>query len=193
MLQLLGRGKVDFSEFKIESNLHDNSIVFEIENVRHDLAPHGFAINIKTSKEDFFEKLKENKYFLEQYDEETMVFYKNKENNSCYFVIQKMGDIYQCTDTDIDISGTYYIIDFPFYVLEHWQATLSQDLKIKCNFEYIKSFYQKMAYIVEEEGEDYILIKSGYRYMAGQTPAASLIRIDKTSEDTIIFTEVLRE
>lgn len=189
-----GCAKPKYPDFKIQGN--GINFVYKIENERLDHNPYSFVIRIFISKDVFFDQLKSNQYFVEQYNDKTMVFFKSINNKSAYFTITKRSindNSYSCRGENLSLydDTTSLNIAFPCYVLKNGNALFNEDIETDCNFDYIKSFYQRMENIVVQEGDDHIIIKSYSYYYDDSMFSDNNIKIEKKGEDTIVITKAV--
>ena len=174
-----------YPDFKVINN--GISFVCKIEHKRTNSYQSGLTFIVDKLKEDFFNELENNQYYIERFNDNTLVFFKKIEQLSSYFVIEYNANngSYCCLSANIGINGDKNIeIDFPYFVLDETSIELTKDCKINCDFDYLKAFYQKMPEITVEQSEDYITIKTYNEY----TFEENNICIEKINTDTISFT-----
>lgn len=202
-------------DFKVISTFRNVPFVYTIKHdtggMRYPSSGYLFGINI--NKEEFFNNLKDNQYYQETYDENTVVMFKSLRGNSAYFVfkyVQEANGLYKynCTPAEASIDSSEEFIgsiDFPFYVIQSGNR-LSPETAINCDFEYILNFYSNLPDIVQETGEDFIVIsvqtESYYVYTDTSLPedsgmtklwqeyTPSSVRIEKKDDNTITVSTV---
>ena len=201
-----GNKPIKYDDLEIKSSLHDINFVYDIENERPDKNPDYIIMKINKDKEEFFEEVKSNQYYLERYND-TVIFYKTIDNKSAYFIIKYYRFLnglheYIC----IDCTAGYWNeelkqsvgFDFPNYVIQdNNHNNLYDDTIINCDFDYILEFYSRMEYIIKEQAEDYIIIE-GYQYyyneeLYEEQYIPTNVKIQKKDEKTITTTIVEQE
>lgn len=180
---------------KVDSTLHDINFTYDIY---HEIGMYRelsfYSIRINQSKELFFDQLKNNEHYLEQYDENTLVLFKNQNDVSAYFTFTFTGisnNLYEyvCQSATAEYITTYnklVLFDFPYYTEgKSIILRLNKDSIINCSFDYIKQFYEPMDFVVKEKGEDYFIIKSYNDWVYTNID----IRIEKIDENSIKISE----
>lgn len=181
------------TDFKVDSTLHNVNFIYKIKHTTGTYKQNDFySIRIKQDKEQFFNQLKDNKYYLECYGD-SVVFFKELESESAYFIFSYFYAVnesheYICKSAELSLfsENNFMGIDFPLYVLDDAQnIELPKEVTINCSFDYILQFYQRMKNIIVSKGEEYIVVKSftDYQYTGID------ILIEKTGDNTIRITE----
>jgi hypothetical protein len=152
----------------VVSRAHENNFECEIDDV---ISYQGSTINrieVKLGVEEFFAILEQDNRFIERFNSFTGLFLQQNESGSSYFVVKYNGGDYfhkydfMAADIRFNYPNDYFYIDFPFYVLLYKESQFYNQsvYEITCDFDYIKEFYQRINYVIEEQGEDYIVVTS---------------------------------
>ncbi len=175
-------------EIIVESRAHINSFVYEINYQKFHRDSSEVSFEIELNKTDLFELFKIDSYFIEKYNDDTILFFKENNVNSSYFALMFTDTInnnykYKCLAVEIyyNLLEKDIIIDFPFYVLDNILVLYESVFTINCSFDYILNFYSRISNVVEEQGSDYIIVKS---YLDRKL-VDDKIKIQKESENTI--------
>lgn len=181
------------TDFKVVSTLHSINFTYQIKHIAGTYKQNNYySIRIKQDKEQFFNQLKDNQYYLECYGDNVVLF-KDLEDESAYFIFSYYKAVnelheYICKNAELSLflENNSVRIDFPLYVLDDTQnIELPKEVTISCSFDYILQFYQRMENIIVSQGEEYIVVKSFIDYQYTEID----ILIEKTSENTIRITE----
>jgi hypothetical protein len=157
----------DYKILSVISHAHENTFEYEITHTIFYNGDSNKRVEIKSGIEEFFDRLEQDDRFIEQCNFSTVLLLQPNESSPSYFVvIYKGGDYFHkydfmAAEVRINYSDDYFYIDFPFYVFKYQlQYYYPTTYEITCDFDYIKEFYQRINYVIEEQGEDYIVVTS---------------------------------